>query len=734
MRRGRGSPDDPGPAACSAEALVARGRGAAGPDPAVAGARAATSSPTSCPSSRCRGGRSTSGSTRRWSCSGVASSRTHGAGSRRSGSRRARRSAYGCGTATYAPRSPSGPAGPPTALGHLRRGLADLHEWQSSFGSLDLQTMVTGHGRAARGARAAGRQSRPGRPRCSSSGPSGRGCWPAGCSRCGCPRDEQVRGRPRGAPVAGRPRGGRRAESAARQAELRQRVRERAWRHARLRGVRRPHDAGRRSSRGWAATGPCVAHVVTARAVVALVVTERRATTHDLGPRAALDALLGGLLPGLDMAAAHLPGTFARSVRGRADAAGCAGSTTSCWRRWPTRLGDRELVLTPSGGAGGRAVDAAAEQPRPAGDRRRVGDVVGRARSETPLRSADGRVRGRAAGRAGRGGDDAPRRRCGRARRVLHGSRGDGRGGQPAGRRGGRAPRLRARPALLGEPAVLRLRARRRAVVRLRHRPARRPCPTSCCCRRARSGRSTLRGGEELIGMTAAWLHAGARCVVASAAAINDAVAHDVLVGVHQGLARGSGRRPRWPGRSSTWIPTVRPRRSSASVERPSVEGTNARRRETRFERLRDRGPRSGERVAPGDGASSGARGLDGLDRRPPRAASGRPRSRRGARRRRPGSRRPPGRRRRGRPRRAGRGRSGRAPTLACRSAPESNSSRLSLQCTRSIRPVIARTSSTTVSSGMPPAWAWQVSRQKPTCSAPSAAAIASKTPLIRSR
>jgi len=52
-------------------------------------------------------------------------------------------------------------------------------------------------------------------------------------------------------------------------------------------------------------------------------------------------------------------------------------------------------------------------------------------------------------------------------------------------------------------------------------------------------GRSTLRGGEELIGMTAAWLHAGARCVIASAAAINDVVAHDVLVAVHRGLADG---------------------------------------------------------------------------------------------------------------------------------------------------------------------------------------------------
>jgi len=32
------------------------------------------------------------------------------------------------------------------ALMHLRTGLGDLHSWQSSFGSLDLQTMVAGHG------------------------------------------------------------------------------------------------------------------------------------------------------------------------------------------------------------------------------------------------------------------------------------------------------------------------------------------------------------------------------------------------------------------------------------------------------------------------------------------------------------------------------------------------------------------------------------------------------------
>jgi CHAT domain-containing protein len=52
-------------------------------------------------------------------------------------------------------------------------------------------------------------------------------------------------------------------------------------------------------------------------------------------------------------------------------------------------------------------------------------------------------------------------------------------------------------------------------------------------------GRSTVRSGEELIGMTTAWLHAGARRVIASPAAINDQAAYDVLVAVHRRLAAG---------------------------------------------------------------------------------------------------------------------------------------------------------------------------------------------------
>jgi CHAT domain-containing protein len=52
-------------------------------------------------------------------------------------------------------------------------------------------------------------------------------------------------------------------------------------------------------------------------------------------------------------------------------------------------------------------------------------------------------------------------------------------------------------------------------------------------------GRSSVRFGEELIGMTAAWLHAGTRCVIASPSAVADDAAHDVLTAMHEGLAAG---------------------------------------------------------------------------------------------------------------------------------------------------------------------------------------------------
>jgi hypothetical protein len=52
-------------------------------------------------------------------------------------------------------------------------------------------------------------------------------------------------------------------------------------------------------------------------------------------------------------------------------------------------------------------------------------------------------------------------------------------------------------------------------------------------------GRSTVRWGEEAIGMTRAWLHAGASCVVATPAVVADDLAGELLGAMHAELAAG---------------------------------------------------------------------------------------------------------------------------------------------------------------------------------------------------
>ncbi|MCC2028522.1 CHAT domain-containing protein [Microbacterium sp. YMB-B2] len=52
-------------------------------------------------------------------------------------------------------------------------------------------------------------------------------------------------------------------------------------------------------------------------------------------------------------------------------------------------------------------------------------------------------------------------------------------------------------------------------------------------------GRSSVRWGEEALGMTRVWLHAGTRSVIAAPAVVADDVASDLLSAVHSGLAGG---------------------------------------------------------------------------------------------------------------------------------------------------------------------------------------------------
>jgi len=418
------------------------------------------------------------------------------------------------------------------ALRHLRRGLADLHEWQSSFGSLDLQTMVTGHGRrlAVRGLRVAVAS---GRPEVLFEWSERARMLASRVQPVRVPGDEQVQADLQELRSLATTEDSFRRD-AARQAELRQRVRERAWQNRGsgeydepaalddLQSALRPEQA-------------LVAHVVTAREVAALVVTAEHATILDLGPRSALDALTGGLLPDLDMAAAELPGVFADAIR---------SELRSRLRRLDDLLlsplagaiGERDLVLTPSG-----ALAAVPWTILPSNRGRPVTVAQSAtswlARSSAPLRSGSaGFVAGPRVAQAE--AETVAAAAAWPSALLLHGA--DATADDVS--------------KLAGSVDVLHVSAHGRhssenplfSGFELADGPwfgydidQLAAVPDIVLLSACEVGRSTLRGGEELIGMSAAWLHAGTRCVIASAAAINDAVAHDVLVAVHGELAAG---------------------------------------------------------------------------------------------------------------------------------------------------------------------------------------------------
>ena len=52
-------------------------------------------------------------------------------------------------------------------------------------------------------------------------------------------------------------------------------------------------------------------------------------------------------------------------------------------------------------------------------------------------------------------------------------------------------------------------------------------------------GRSSVRWGEEAVGMARVWLHGGARCVIAASVVVADDAACELLGAMHVGLAAG---------------------------------------------------------------------------------------------------------------------------------------------------------------------------------------------------
>lgn len=416
------------------------------------------------------------------------------------------------------------------ALRHLRSGLSDLHAWQSSFGSLDLQTGVAGHGTRL-GARGLALAVESRRPEVLFEWSERARMLASRVQPVRPPEDERIAVdlaelREMAADGARR--------DPAREAELRQRVRERAWQHHGSGEFADPVSLAELASALDADTA-LVAYVVTADAAVGLVVTSAGPRWVDLARRAELEGLLSGLLPDLDMAAADMPdamGSFVRAeLAQRLDMLAEVLVTPVL-----EAVGDRRVVLTPSGVLAGVPWTL-------------LGGFVGRpltvaqsatawlARRSTPLRTASA---GFVAGpRVARAEDEvtAAARMWDRATVLA-----------------GRDATAGAVTALADAVDVLHVAAHGRhsaenamfTGVQLVDGPwfgydidRLRQVPDVVLLSACEVGRSTVRSGDELIGMTTAWLHAGARCVIASPAAINDQAAYDVLVAVHQRLAAG---------------------------------------------------------------------------------------------------------------------------------------------------------------------------------------------------
>jgi hypothetical protein len=63
--------------------------------------------------------------------------------------------------------------------------------------------------------------------------------------------------------------------------------------------------------------------------------------------------------------------------------------------------------------------------------------------------------------------------------------------------------------------------------------------PSTVVLSACEAGRSSVRWGEEAVGMTRAWLHAGTRCVIAAPVVVADDEACELLGAMHEGLAAG---------------------------------------------------------------------------------------------------------------------------------------------------------------------------------------------------
>jgi tetratricopeptide (TPR) repeat protein len=340
----------------------------------------------------------------------------------------------------------------------LREGLDALDAWQTTFGSLDLQTALSGHGRALAelGLRLALADGRP-------------AVVLEWVERARALAARVTSVRPPADPAVAEDLAALRSlgeEEPVATARLQERVRAQAWLGTGAAQQSPPATLDRVQEALAERDGTLVAHLVLDGQVSALVVTAASAAVHPLASQVGVDTLLRGLQADLDVAASRLQRAMRQVVRSSLDRRLAAlsqqlwtglpqvASGRSCWSRrapWPRSRGP----------ACRRCRSARSRWPGPprAGWRRATHPGLGEWVS-WPVPMSPGRSR-RSTTRARPGGGAGADRPC--CHRL---------GGEPAGSRRGPAARRRPRPSQRRQPAVLRPRAGRRHLARLRHRPA----------------------------------------------------------------------------------------------------------------------------------------------------------------------------------------------------------------------------------------------------------------------
>ncbi|HMQ36524.1 MAG TPA: CHAT domain-containing protein [Micropruina sp.] len=423
---------------------------------------------------------------------------------------------------------------PGDALRVLRAGLDELHQWQATFGSLDLQTATVSHGErlAQRGLELAVQSGQPAlvyewvewldavstrivplRP-------------PADPEAAADLTELRVLAQRR--PEPGTP-------DAERQVELLDRVRRRAWTDRGSASVQPIVGLDRLQAELAATAATLLALLAVGHTAWALVITPTRAGLVELGPTEGIRAALSGLAADLDMAAADLPPVIAASVRDSLRDR-LAHLDDLVLAPLANQLRGERVVINPTGLFSGIAWTL-------------LPSLRGRAvtipRSASEWVSQSTRVHeyataGFVAGpRLARAADEvAAASRHWTGATTLTGTEAS----------------AASVSELAGRVDLLHLAAHG-------HHVAENPLfsnlelvdgpwfgydldqlpqiPETVILSACELGATTIRRGDELLGLTTAWLHAGARCVIASPASVSDEVAAAILPDMHAQLAKG---------------------------------------------------------------------------------------------------------------------------------------------------------------------------------------------------